>query len=125
MAGMLRLEPPLWLHTPRGAARAFFLIDAGVDMDLMWVCFQHDAPYAGECWTYSNWDIRIMSNKTMGMLTESPWENRNGMVAPVGVSTSKRTASTNPTNPAKNATDGKPHAKRRSTIGKRPVPKSR
>lgn len=57
-----RIDPPLWLRTPRGDALAYFLIDYGIDHDLQWVCFQHDT---GECWTYDNSEIRLIENQTM------------------------------------------------------------
>lgn len=59
---MLRLDPPMWLSTPRGQALAHFLIDRGIDYDLEWVCFQQDS---GECWTYLNSDIRAVDNLTL------------------------------------------------------------
>lgn len=46
---ILRLDPPVWLHIPKGEAMAHFLIDRGADYDLEWVCFQQDT---GECWAW-------------------------------------------------------------------------
>lgn len=58
-----QLDPPLWLHTPKGEALCHFLIDYGPEHDLMWVCFQSDT---AECWTWPNYKIRAMKNITMG-----------------------------------------------------------
>lgn len=59
---IIRLDPPIWLHTPKGEAMAHFLI-AETEMDLVWVCFQQDT---GECWSWSNQDVRAQSNLTIG-----------------------------------------------------------
>jgi hypothetical protein len=58
---MLQLDPPIPLTTPKGEALAHFLIDYGVEYDLLWVCFQGET---GECWTWSNPDIRGPKNIT-------------------------------------------------------------
>jgi len=42
---------------------AHFLIDYGFEHHLMWVCFQDET---GECWTWSNMDIRMPPNTTAG-----------------------------------------------------------
>jgi len=57
----LELKNPLWFNTPKGPARAHFLI-ADNEQDLLWICFLQD----GVCWTFSNQDIRIMDNATIG-----------------------------------------------------------
>jgi hypothetical protein len=58
-----QLNPPIPLMTPKGRAVAHFLIDYGVEHDLMWVCFQDDT---GECWTWENAYIRARTNETIG-----------------------------------------------------------
>lgn len=58
-----RIDPPLPLQTPKGKAMAHFLIDYGFEHDLYWVCFQNET---GECWTWSNKDIRNQENITAG-----------------------------------------------------------
>lgn len=63
MSNITRLDPPLPLQTPKGKAYAHFLIDYGIEHDLMWVCFQQDT---GECWTWKNSDIRADNNVTIG-----------------------------------------------------------
>ena len=60
---MLRLDPPLPLDTPKGKALAHMLIDYGVEYDLLWVCFQDETR---ECWTWSNKEIKIQSNISLG-----------------------------------------------------------
>jgi hypothetical protein len=60
---ILRLDPPLPLSTPKGPALAYFLIDYGLDYDLMFVCFI-DA--TRECWTFRSPEIRAVENLTMG-----------------------------------------------------------
>jgi len=60
---MIRIDPPLPFETPKGPAMAHFLIDYGPEHHLLWVCFQDDS---GECWTWSNKDIRLQHNLSMG-----------------------------------------------------------
>lgn len=60
---MIQLNPPIPVQTPKGKALAHILIDYGIEHDLMWVCFQKDT---GECWTWSNKDIRAESNLSIG-----------------------------------------------------------
>jgi hypothetical protein len=58
-----QLNPPIPLMTPKGRAMAHFIIDYGIENDLMWVCFQDDT---GECWTWENAQIRARINHTLG-----------------------------------------------------------
>ena len=58
-----QLNPPIPLITPKGKAWAYLVIDYSQEHDLCWVCFQDDT---GECWTWSNKDIRIQPNVTLG-----------------------------------------------------------
>jgi hypothetical protein len=60
---MIRIDPPLPFETPKGPAMAHFLIDYGPEHHLLWVCFQDDS---GECWTWSNKDVRLQHNLSMG-----------------------------------------------------------
>ena len=64
-----QLNPPLPLLTPKGKAWAHLVIDYGPEADLMWVCFQDDD---GACWTWSNRDVRIQANATLGRVTPPP-----------------------------------------------------
>lgn len=66
---ILELKSPLPLDTPKGKAFAYFLIDYGIEHDLIWVCFQNDT---GECWSWSNRDVKIQHNITI--------RGTNGMV---------------------------------------------
>jgi hypothetical protein len=66
---IIRLNPPLPLLTPRGKAMAYFLIDPSIDHSLQWVTF-NDAD--GECWTWSNEQIRLGRNITMGRTYDGP-----------------------------------------------------
>lgn len=59
---IIQLNPPLPLITPKGNGWAHFLIDYGVEHDLLWVVFQNDT---GECWSWLNRDIKIQSNITL------------------------------------------------------------
>lgn len=60
---ILRLHPPLPLLTTKGKGLAHFLIDYGVEHDLVWVVFLDDN---GECWSLRNPDIRGQKNLTFG-----------------------------------------------------------
>jgi hypothetical protein len=64
-----QLNPPLPLLTPKGKAWAHLVIDYGPEADLMWVCFQDQD---GACWTWSNRDVRIQANATLGRVTPPP-----------------------------------------------------
>jgi hypothetical protein len=55
-------KPPITLITPKGNGWAHFLIDYGIEHDLIWVVFQDDT---GECWSWLNRDIKIQSNITL------------------------------------------------------------
>jgi hypothetical protein len=63
---LTQLNPPLPMLTPKGKAWAHLVIDYGPEADLMWVCFQDDD---GACWTWSNRDVRIQPNITLGRRT--------------------------------------------------------
>ena len=68
---MLQLNPPLprvvvahpdW-KGPVGKCFAEFLIDDGLDYDLVWVVTMNDT---GECWCVPNRNIRSLPNITYG-----------------------------------------------------------
>ena len=63
------LQQALWADTPKGQALVKFLIDRGVDSDLEWVTIINET---GECWTFSNEDIRFAKNYTQGR--RASWE---------------------------------------------------
>lgn len=58
---IIELTSPIPMITPKGKAWAHFMIDYGMEHDLLWVCFQDDT---GECWTWTNKDVRIQKNIT-------------------------------------------------------------
>ena len=58
-----QLNPPIPLMTPKGRAVAHFIIDYGIENELMWVCFQDET---SECWTWENAYIRARVNTTIG-----------------------------------------------------------
>lgn len=60
---ILQLDPPIPMDTPRGPGIAHFLLDYGIEHNLMWTVFL-DAN--GECWTFPNPEIRAQKNITMG-----------------------------------------------------------
>jgi hypothetical protein len=66
---LTQLNPPLPLLTPKGKAWAHLVIDYGPEADLFWVCFQDQD---GACWTWSNRDVRIQPNATLGRVTPQP-----------------------------------------------------
>lgn len=55
------------LLTPQGRAYAWAVIDYGPESHLLWVCWLRDS---GECWTFSNPEIRLESNETMGIRSD-------------------------------------------------------
>lgn len=69
--GMLQLDPPVPLATPRGKGLAHVLVDYGPEYDLCWVVFLDET---GECWTFRNPEIRALANVTFGRFSEQPGE---------------------------------------------------
>ena len=65
-----QLNPPIPLKTPRGNGLAHFVIDQGIEHNLLWVVFLDES---GECWTYGNPDIRALKNITQGREHISPF----------------------------------------------------
>lgn len=59
---MLQLNPAIPVVTPKGNAMAHILLDYGIESDLIWVCFEA----SGECWSWSNKDIKAPKNITIG-----------------------------------------------------------
>lgn len=58
---ILQLSPFLPMETPKGRGMAHFLIDYGAEHHLQWVVFLDEA---GECWTFSNPQVRLQENQT-------------------------------------------------------------
>ena len=71
----MQLNPPIPLETPKGKAWAIAMIDYGPHWDLQWITFLKDS---GECWTFSNQDIRQEKNYTFGIPAPSPFTQANG-----------------------------------------------
>lgn len=65
-ATLLQLNPPLPLITPKGSGWAHLVIDYGQEHDLLWVVFLDSG---GQCWTYKNSQVVMVSNVTMGRET--------------------------------------------------------
>ena len=66
---LTQLQTPIPLLTPKGGAWAVAIIDYGPHWDLLWVTFIRDT---GECWTFSNQEIRQEKNQTFGLPAPSP-----------------------------------------------------
>jgi hypothetical protein len=60
---MTRIDPPLPVNTSKGSGLAYFVIDYGLDYNLMWIVFLDES---GECWTIDNAEIRAYPNPTYG-----------------------------------------------------------
>jgi hypothetical protein len=60
---IIQLNSPIPLKTPKGEGLAWFLIDYGVEHDLMWVVA---IKKTGEIWIFSNPEVRATKNITMG-----------------------------------------------------------
>jgi hypothetical protein len=59
---IIQLNPLIPMETPRGKGNAHLCIDYGEEQHLCWVIFI-DA--TGECWTFSNPEIRLQANVTL------------------------------------------------------------
>lgn len=64
MTTISRIQPPIELETPRGRARAHFLLDYGTDTSLVWVCFVRAT---GECWCVRNEEVREVRDDTWSL----------------------------------------------------------
>lgn len=64
MTTVARIQPPIELETPRGRARAHFLLDYGADTSLVWVCFVRAT---GECWCVRNEEVREVRDDTWSL----------------------------------------------------------
>ncbi len=64
---ILQLNPPIPLETPKGSGLAWFLIDYGVEYDLMWTVAINET---GEIWTYSNKLVRATKNISLERLSK-------------------------------------------------------
>jgi hypothetical protein len=76
---ILQLNPPIPVITPKGPALAHMIVDEGVEHHLYWICFQNNN---GECWTWSNPDIRAQKNITQGRDYISPFYDPRSVALP-------------------------------------------
>lgn len=60
---ILQLHSPIWLDTPKGEGICHFLIDPGLENDLIWVVL---ITTSREWWSFSNLDVRGVRNVTLG-----------------------------------------------------------
>lgn len=67
---ILQLNPPLPIFTPKGKGLAHAMIDSGIEHHIIWVVF---IDHGGECWSFSNPDIRAQRNLTHGRDYISPF----------------------------------------------------
>jgi hypothetical protein len=58
-----QLQTPLPMITPKGEGLAHFVIDYGVEHNLMFVVFLDEN---GECWTFDTRNVRMAKNLTLG-----------------------------------------------------------
>jgi hypothetical protein len=58
---LLRLDPPIWLTTPKGSGVAHVYADNGAESDSTWVVFHDD----GQIWEYPNSKVRAYKNTTL------------------------------------------------------------
>ncbi len=65
---IIQLNPPIELQTPKGKGLAWFVIDYGIEHDLMYTVAIHDT---GELWTFSNRDVRATKNITVNRVKEN------------------------------------------------------
>lgn len=62
----VQLDPPLWLHTPKGVGFAHFMTWASLEQSIYWTCFIEET---GEIWTFENEKVRAHKNITLDRLT--------------------------------------------------------
>lgn len=60
---IIQLNPTIPMICPMGEGYAIAVIDYSQEHNLMWVIAINDT---GEIWTYSNPDVRMIKNITMG-----------------------------------------------------------
>lgn len=68
---LMRLDPPLALTTPLGDAMAVMVIDEGRDEPLRFVTFVSST---GECWAFTQPEVRLWTNLTEGRTRISPFQ---------------------------------------------------
>jgi hypothetical protein len=58
-----QLDPPLPMTTPKGPGMAHFVVDYGIEQNLMFTVFLDNN---GECWTFDTRNVRMAKNITLG-----------------------------------------------------------
>ena len=56
-----RLDPPIWLETPKGLGLAHLVWDGGLELSLYWTVFLQN----GQIWTFENEKVRAVKNVTL------------------------------------------------------------
>src|SRR5690242_4070522 len=69
---ILQLNPALPVECPKGKGLAHFIIDEGVEHNVIWGIFVDET---GEIWWYQNQHVRAQKNITMGRLTQKTTED--------------------------------------------------
>ena len=64
MAGMLQLDPPIWVETPLGEGHALVLFDYGVSINSVWLVHLFDG---GKVVHIDSSEIRVMGNEMYGI----------------------------------------------------------
>ncbi len=62
---LFRIDPPIWLETPKGIGLAHFLCDYGIELSLYWVVA---IEATGQCWRFENELVRFVKNYSAGRL---------------------------------------------------------
>ncbi len=57
---MTRIDPPIYLETPKGPGWAHFVINPGLEASLVWVVFTE----SGQIWCVPNERVRACTNWT-------------------------------------------------------------
>ncbi len=73
---IIQLNPHVPVTTPKGKGLAHFITDNGIEHDLLWTVFIDST---GECWTYSNREIRAQKNITAGRTKVTPFYDPEDM----------------------------------------------
>ena len=64
---ILQLNPQIPMSCPRGNGLASFMIDEGLESQILWVIFLDN----GEIWVYPNHEVRLRQNITAGRKYEN------------------------------------------------------
>lgn len=79
---ILQLSPQLPVETPKGRGFAFLVLDYSEEHDLYFVC---SLSPSGEIWTFSNREVRLQANITLGRIPTPPMPGTpSGIPSPFG-----------------------------------------